>query len=73
MLEGLTPPVKEQLCPMIAKLAEKSPADVAILQGYIDDELWTLDALADAVTKAGYKVSITQLHKHRKKKCSCAR
>lgn len=73
MLEGLTPPQKEHLCPIMQRAAKLDKKDLEALLSYFADPRWTNDALAEALTKAGFKVGSSPLWKHRAGKCACAR
>lgn len=75
MLEGLTPPQKESLCPMMVDATSKlDDKDLKIfLDALNNSALWSLSQLSSALTERGFKVSINQIGKHRRKECSCAR
>lgn len=72
MLENLRLPEKEQLCPMmISATAELDDKDLKILIDALDDLRWTAKALSANVTAAGFKITESQIFKHRSKRCAC--
>lgn len=73
MLQGLQPPVKEALCPLMKKVAGLDKKDAEAVIGYLADERWTNAALSEALTKNGFAISETPLWRHRAKRCACAK
>lgn len=74
MLEGMTPPEKERLCPMVAAAMETfDDKDLKIFVDALNNAaLWSTSQLSAALTSRGFKVSHNQIGKHRRKECSCA-
>ncbi len=72
MLEGLTPPEKEQLCVLMRKAADLDPADTKILIDAVADPRWNGAALHRALEQRGFKVHKDAINKHRNKACGCA-
>ena len=73
MLEGLTPPLEDSLCKIGRDASELSAEDLAVLQGSLDNSLWSTSALAKALCARGFVVRETALRRHRNKECVCAR
>lgn len=73
MLQGLQPPVKEMLCPLMKRIAELDKKDAEAVLGYLEDERWTANALAVALSENGFVVSDTPIWRHRSKRCACAK
>ncbi len=72
MLQGLTPPSDEPICAMMKRAAELDKADLEILLGAIADSRWSAQALAQELTRRGFKVHKDSILQHRGKKCRCA-
>jgi hypothetical protein len=73
MLEGLTPPVEEQLCKVGRTAAGLSQEDHDILLNAVFDPRWSPEKLTTALAERGLKISSDVLRRHRKKACACAR
>lgn len=74
MLEGLTPPVKEMLCAVMSRAAEKlDTKDMTILNEALADSRWSNNALAEELTKRNFPIGEGAIRKHRTGKCCCAR
>lgn len=73
MLEGMTPPVKELICPLMRNAAELDKKDLAILIDALENPLWTTKNLVAELVARGFETSVNQMNKHRAKACSCAR
>jgi len=73
MLQNLQPPVKEQLCPLMKRIADLDKKDAEAVLGYLADERWTSGALAAALSDNGFIVSDTPIWRHRAKRCACAK
>ena len=73
MLETLSLPEKEPLCPMLINAHDKlEDRDLKIFLEALTDTRWAAPLLATEVTKRGFKVSQNQIWKHRSKACACA-
>jgi hypothetical protein len=74
MLEGLTPPRKEPICPMMANATQKLDSkDLKIFVDAINNPVWGANRLAEQVTERGFYVSDGQILKHRRGTCACAK
>lgn len=73
MLEGLEPPVKENLCVLMQKAAELDKKDLQILLNALDDPRWEGRALTKALAERGFVLSKDAVQQHRRKVCRCAR
>lgn len=73
MLQGLQPPQKDQLCPLMRRVADLDKKDAEAVLGYFADKRWTNRALAAALTENGFQVSETPLWRHRSGACACAK
>jgi len=73
MFEGMSPPQKEALCPMMSAATKLDAADIVILTEALADVRWSAPALAEALTERGFKTIPNQIAKHRQEKCSCAK
>lgn len=73
MLKGMTPPVKEALCPLMRKAATLNKEDLTVLTEALQDPRWTSGNLATELTNRGFEATINQITKHRSKVCACAR
>lgn len=73
MLQGLQPPMKEALCPLMRRIAELDKKDAEAVLGYLEDERWTANSLATALSENGFAVSDTPIWRHRSKRCACAK
>ena len=73
MLQGLQPPVKEALCPLMKRIADLEKKDAEAVLSYLADERWTSGALAAALSENGFVISDTPIWRHRAKRCACAK
>lgn len=73
MLQGLQPPKKEALCPLMKRIAKLDAKDAAAVLEYLADERWTPRNLAYALTQNGFATSDGPIWKHRSERCACAR
>lgn len=73
MLEGLEPPVKENLCVLMKKAADLDKKDLQILLNALDDPRWEGAALTAALAERGFHVNKGAIQEHRRKACRCAR
>lgn len=73
MLEGMTPPVREALCPLMRNAATLDKKDLAILIEALEDPRWTAKELTAALAERGFHTTVNQINKHNAKACSCAR
>lgn len=73
MLEGLTPPKKEQLCKMMSRAASLSKEDLAVFLDALASPIWSGAALSAALTERGFPVNRDSINQHRAKTCSCAK
>lgn len=73
MLQGLQPPQKEALCPLMVRVAKLDKKDAEAVIGYLADPRWTNSALSDALTKNDFPISETPLWRHRAGRCACAK
>lgn len=73
MLETLSLPEKEALCPMLIRAHDiLEDKDLKIFLEALADPRWAAPLLATEVTKRGFIVSRNQIWKHRSKACACA-
>ena len=73
MLEGLIPPRKEPICPMMVNATKKlDNKDLKIFVDAINNPAWGANRLAEQVTERGFYVSDGQILKHRRGTCACA-
>ena len=74
MLEGLTPPEKENIC-FFYKCAKEtlSAKDLKILDDNLADARWSNVGLAKALTERGFKCYDEQVRFHRTGKCACVK
>jgi hypothetical protein len=73
MLEGLAPKSREHLCALMRNAAEQLDSkDTQILMDAIEDKRFSNNGLAEALIERGFKVTETQVRRHRIKKCACA-
>jgi hypothetical protein len=74
MLEGLTPPEKENICFFYKNAKETlSAKDLKILDDNLADARWSNVGLAKALTGHGFKCYDEQVRFHRTGKCACAK
>ena len=74
MLEGLTPPEKENICFFYKNAKETlSAKDLKILDDNLADARWSNVGLAKALTEHGFKCYDEQVRFHRTGKCACAK
>lgn len=72
MLEGLTPPKKEPICPMVAKAVSTfDKKDLRIFTEALNNPLWSAKKLSEALTDRGFVTTEKQIHSHRGGRCSC--
>lgn len=74
MLEGLAPKEKEPICFLMKKATnELDDKDLKVLLEALKDPRWSETALADALTKRGFAISRSVIHRHQIGACNCAR
>ena len=74
MLEGLTPPEKENICVFYKNARETlSAKDLKILDASLADTRWQNIALAKALNERGFKCYDEQVRFHRTGKCACVK
>lgn len=74
MLEGLTPPTVELICPLMRNATDKlDDKDLKILIEALADPRWTSKNLVTELTNRGFQATLGQLQKHRGNSCSCAK
>jgi hypothetical protein len=72
MLEDLTPPVKRTPCKVRTILQQLDEKDEGILlKALTDDEAWSGNALARALSQRGLIITEKPIRKHRNSECSC--
>lgn len=73
MLEGLTPPEKENICFFYRNARDTlSAKDLKILNESLADTRWQNVALSKALNERGLKCYDEQVRLHRTRKCACA-
>ena len=73
MLEGLAPKQRNHICSLMQNAAEVlDDSDIKILLDALADKRFSNNGLAEALTDKGFKVTETQVRRHRIKKCACA-
>jgi hypothetical protein len=73
LLDDLTPPDKKRIC-LLGRIAETlSKEDQTKLAEALENDKWSSNALAKALTERGIKIQRHALHDHRTKACSCWR
>ena len=73
MLEGLTPPIEEQICSFMRNATDQlDKKDMQILIENLNNPLWTHADLAKALNERGFKCYDDQVRLHRTGKCRCA-
>ena len=74
MLEGLTPPSKSKPCIVSRLLETLSKEDRKILEdALVNTQIWSSNALSDALKSRGIILGDFSITKHRNKACSCFR
>ena len=72
MLEDLTPPVKRTPCKVRTILEQLDEKDQSILLAALaDDEAWSGNSLARALSQRGLVITEKPIRKHRNRECSC--
>jgi hypothetical protein len=73
MLEGLTPPIREDICAFYKNARDTlSAKDLKILDDSLADVRWSNVGLAKELTERGFKCYDEQVRLHRSRKCACA-
>jgi hypothetical protein len=73
MLEGMTAPVKENLCKVEAIALTLEPKDQEILKKAIADPNWSVQGLYNELKSRGITLGEKRITAHRKGICGCLR
>lgn len=71
LLSGLTPPAKENLCPVVRVADKLSKEDKEILLAAVDNVAWSVNALWKELNRRGLSLSRPAISAHRQKDCPC--
>lgn len=74
MLEGLTPPIRPNLCRIHTLSLELEQTDWDILRDALADiQTWPAKTLSKALRERGLQLSDSTITKHRQQLCQCAK
>lgn len=68
---GTAPPTTVGGTCLIGAWLRDNPTDAPTLRGYLTDDAWTAQALADALKTQGHTIGAQVITRHRGQRCKC--